>query len=345
MYHVPPRPPILRPDQSGIPYFDTNGPRFEHNVHQPAIQAFPHPDSGSFPPHFEHKYNTAFQVIQQPLGHGPVSDSGSFPSNIKPPIFYVGYILSKQPCEKVGQTETWKIVKRERMPAAQIDLKDQIEKHRKRGVTGLDQYNHPDMKGFKRRQIDELIQECVAMDDDKRFEYIIASIRRDTRRRLSRLETSTMHVILKRRPRQGIDMRGPLIGVGSIGLPLSGTVDLSGAIPVTTDYHYIWTRDPIPDTTDYHYNWTRDANSLSTGHGTETSVASWVKGSCSRHGGHSTKAGYPEGSGESESESECECSDSSVAATCGSISPPSMLRRGRPAADLAVDQSLSATAR
>ncbi len=214
------------------------------------------------------------------------------------------------------------------MPAAQIDLKDQIEKHRKRGVTGLDQYNHPDMKGFKRRQIDELIQECVAMDDDKGFEYIIASIRRATRRRLSRLETSTMHVILKRQARRGIDMRGLFIGVGSINLPLSGTVDLSGAIPVTTDYHYNCTRDANSLSTG-HGTETRVAsrvkgscstNSLSTGHGTETSVASWVKGSCSTHGGHSTKAGYPEGSGESESESESECSVSSGAATVGSNS-------------------------
>ena len=179
--------------------------------------------------HFEHSMQQpAFQVIQPP-GYGHMHDPRSFPSNGKPPIGYVGYIFTKQSVEHVGHKETWAIVNKERMPASQTDLKNQIEKHRKKGVTGLDQYNHSDMKGFKRKQIDELIRECTTMDPDHRFEYIIASIRRDIKRGKSGLETSTMHVILKRQPRPGVDMQGPFMGFGSIGLPLSGTVDLSGA--------------------------------------------------------------------------------------------------------------------
>ena len=116
------------------------------------------------------------------------------------------------------------------MPASQADLKSQVEKNRKRGVTGLDQYMDSEMKGFKRKQIDELVRECVRMDPDQRFEYIIASIKRDTRRRQSGPETSTMQVILKRQPRAGIDMQGPpFMGFGSIRLPSGGFVDLSGA--------------------------------------------------------------------------------------------------------------------
>lgn len=190
----------------GHVHLDPNGHRFEHNMQQPAIQ------------------------VIQPPGYGHMPDPRSFSSNGKPPIGYVGYTFTKQSVEHVGQKETWAIVKKEQMPASQTDLKNQIEKHRKRGVTGLDQYNHSDMRGFKRKQIDALIQECVTMDPDHRFEYIIASIRRDTRRRKSGLfETSTMQVILKRQPRPGIDMQGPFMGFGSIRLPLGGTVDLSGA--------------------------------------------------------------------------------------------------------------------
>ncbi|KAF6222171.1 hypothetical protein HO133_001257 [Letharia lupina] len=214
MPHAPPAPPpVMRPGFPGMPGLVNDfghvhldpGHHLEHNMHQPAIQ------------------------VIQPPGYGHMPDPRSFPSNGKPPVGYAGYIFTKNPVEHVGQKETWAIVHKEPMPASQADLKNQIEKHRKRGVTGLDQYMHSDMKGFKRKQIDELIRECVAMEPDPRFEYIIASIRRDTRRRQSGLETSNMQVILKRQPRTGIDMQGPVMGFGSVRLPLSGIVDLSGA--------------------------------------------------------------------------------------------------------------------
>ena len=154
----------------------------------------------------------------------------SFSTSSKPPIGYAGYIFTKNPAEHAGQKETWAIVNREQMPASQADLKGQVEKSRKRGVTGLDQYMDSEMKGFKRKQIDELIRDCVRLDPDHRFEYIVASIKRDTRRRQSGPETSTMQVILKRQPRAGIDMQGPpFMGFGSIRLPSGGFVDLSGA--------------------------------------------------------------------------------------------------------------------
>ena len=211
----PPPPPMARPDFPGMPglvndfghvQLDPNRHQFEQNMHQPHIQ------------------------VIQPPGFGHMPDLRSFPSNGKPPVGYVGYIFTKQPVEHVGQKETWAIVNKEQMPASQADLKNQIEKHRKRGVTGLDQYMDPDMKGYKRKQIDELIRECVGLDPDRnRFEYVIASIRRDTRRRQSGLETSTMQVILKRQPRTGIDMQGPFMGLSSIHQPSSGIVDLSGS--------------------------------------------------------------------------------------------------------------------
>lgn len=189
----------------GQVHLDPNGHHHQHNMHQPAIQ------------------------VIQPPGYGSMPDPRSFSSNGKLPVGYVGYVFTKQPVEHVGQKETWAIVNKERMPGSQADLKNQVEKHRKRGVTGLDQYMDSDMKGFKRKQIDELIRECVRMDPDHRFEYIIASIKRDTRRRQSRPETSTMQVILKRQPRAGIDMQGAFMGFGSLPLPSSGIVDLLGA--------------------------------------------------------------------------------------------------------------------
>ena len=208
----PPPPPALPPGFSGMPglvndfghvHLEPNGHHFQHNMNQPAIQ-----------------------VIQPGYGHMP--DPRSFSSNGKPPVGHIGYIFTKQPVEHVGQKETWAIANKELMPASQTDLKNQIERHRKKGVSGLDQYMHSDMKGFKRKQIDELIRDCVRMDPDHRFEYIIASIKRDTRQRQSGRETSSMQVILKRQPRTGVDMQGPFMAFGSIRLPSNGTVDLSG---------------------------------------------------------------------------------------------------------------------
>ena len=115
------------------------------------------------------------------------------------------------------------------MPASQADLRNQVEKHRKKNGTGLDQYMDPNMKGFKRKQIDELVRECVAKEPDPRFEYSIESIKRDTRRRQSGPETSAMQVILKRQLRKDTSTQGPFMGFGNIHLPMSGVVDLSGA--------------------------------------------------------------------------------------------------------------------
>ena len=235
-------------------HLDPNGRHLEHDIHQSANQIIQLP---------EYKYT---------------SNLRSFLSNSKPPIGYVGYIFTKQPVEHVGQEETWAIVDIDRIPASQTNLKNQIDRLPNKDITELDQYS--DRKGFKRKQIDELIRICVGLDPDYRFEYVIAFIKHDIRQ--SGLETSTMQVILKRQPRAGMDMQGPFIGLGSIRLPSSGSVDLS------MDCDSI--RLPSSGSVDlsYHYNRTFDANSLSTSFDTDLSgagfsVRSWPP-RCSQSG-------------------------------------------------------------
>ena len=213
--HAPPPPPLVqRPAFPGMPglvndfnrmHVDPNGHPFVHNLQQPSIQ------------------------LIQPPGFGHMPDPRSVPSIGKPPVGYVGYTFTKHPIEHVGQKETWAIVDKELMPASQADLKNQVEKHRKKAGTGLDQYNNPDMKGFKRKQVDELIHECAARELDHRFEYTIASIKRDTKRRQSGPETSAMQVILRRQTRPGVIVQGQFVGFGNLRLPMNGVVDLSGA--------------------------------------------------------------------------------------------------------------------
>ena len=110
----------------------------------------------------EDKNGPGFDPRRSSMGFQSLPDHHSFPSNSMPPIGYVGYIFTKQPVENMGQRETWAMVNRELMPASQADLKNQVEKLRKRGVTGLDQYNDLDMKGYKRMQVDDLIQDVPA---------------------------------------------------------------------------------------------------------------------------------------------------------------------------------------
>ena len=130
----------------------------------------------------------------------------------------------------MGQKETWSIVIKEQVPASQADLKSQEKKTRKRLITALDQYVDSELRGFKRKQVGELIRECVRLDPDPRFEYVVASIKRDIRQRPSDPQTSFIQVMLKRQPRAGIDTQGPpFIGFDSICLPSGGFVDLSGA--------------------------------------------------------------------------------------------------------------------
>ena len=211
--HAPPPPPrVRRLGFSGIHgsdnafnhmHVDPSGQPFVHNMQQPTIQ------------------------LSQPPGFGPIPDPHSIPSVDKPPIGYIGYTFTKHPIKHVGQKETWAIINKELIPASQADLKNQVEKQRRKAGTGLDQYNNPDMKGFKRKQVDELIRECAAMELDHRFEYTIASIKRDTKRRSSGPETSAMQVILRRQTRPGVTVQGPYVGLDNLRLPMSGVVDLS----------------------------------------------------------------------------------------------------------------------
>ena len=213
--HAPPPPPLVQrpafPGMHGLVndfnrmHVDPSGHHFVHNTQQPAIQ------------------------LIQPPGFGHMPDPRSIPTIGKPPVGYVGYTFTKHPIEHVGQKETWAIVDKELMPASQADLKKQVEKHRKKAGTGLDQYNNPDMKGFKRKQVDELIRECDAMEQDHRFGYTIASIKLDIKRRQSGPETSAMQVILRRQTRPDVTVQGPFVGFGNLRLPMSGIVDLSGA--------------------------------------------------------------------------------------------------------------------
>lgn len=116
-------------------------------------------------------------------------------------VSYEGYTFTKCDPKQTGQKETWAVARMDPMPVSQEDLKDQIEKNRKKHISALDEYNGKMMEGFKRKQVDNLIRERTKIDGDYGYEYLLASIKRDSRQtKRKTLETVSMQVILKRQP-------------------------------------------------------------------------------------------------------------------------------------------------
>ena len=114
-------------------------------------------------------------------------------------VSYEGYTFTKCKPHHKGQQETWGVAQMVPMPVSQRDLKDQIKKGRKKHVSALDEYNDNKMEGFKRKQVDNLIQERTKIDGDYGYEYVLASIKLDSRKTKSKnTETLSMQVILKR---------------------------------------------------------------------------------------------------------------------------------------------------
>ena len=131
--------------------------------------------------------------------HSPNQSHGSNPGQVS----YEGYTFTKCNSRHAGQKETWAVAHMVPMPVSQKDLRDQIKrdkkKHKKKHLSALDEYNDERMKGFKRKQVDNLIRECTKIDGDYGYEYVLASVKLESRQTKNKsIETVSMQVILKR---------------------------------------------------------------------------------------------------------------------------------------------------
>ena len=85
------------------------------------------------------------------------------------------------------------------MPGSQEDLEDQIRRNKEKHLSVPNEYNGEKMKGFKRKQVDNLIQERTKIDGDYGYEYFLASINLDLCKVKGKSpETVSMQVILER---------------------------------------------------------------------------------------------------------------------------------------------------
>ncbi|KAI4230194.1 MAG: hypothetical protein L6R36_000307 [Xanthoria steineri] len=140
---------------------------------------------------------------------------------------YEGYhferVLPQQPNEKA----TWAIATKTKMPIGQNELRAMADKQKKKGPTAAwNRLKSDEMKGFKRKQVDELISDRMAADP--RFDYELVGLKLDqwTDRGGSRT-TKSFQVILKRQPRKDLSSARPA-GLGKLHRSHREVVDLTG---------------------------------------------------------------------------------------------------------------------
>ena len=143
--------------------------------------------------------------------HGSTFDSRPQSHNNSPgQVTYEGYTLTKYNSPHARQKETWAVAQMDPMPVSQQDLRDQINRNRKKHVSALDEYNDEKMKGYKRKQVDNLIRERTKVDGDYGYEYVLASIKLVSRKTKGKItETVSMQVILKRQLLAGLPHETP----------------------------------------------------------------------------------------------------------------------------------------
>lgn len=138
--------------------------------------------------------------------HGYGNHNLGLDGSVDPLPRYEGYILTK--AKNPGRTETWEQITKKKLQVTQEELKARVAKDKKKGVSALASLTHPDMKGAKRLQVDQLIKAQNA--SDPRYEYKLASLKREEGRngRGARV-TMSMQIILKREPAPAVSRARP----------------------------------------------------------------------------------------------------------------------------------------
>ncbi|KAL8683871.1 MAG: hypothetical protein Q9186_000214 [Xanthomendoza sp. 1 TL-2023] len=169
------------------------------------------------------------QQVRPPPMHGPGKLDPAFDTSLlrKEKETYEGYnferIIPRQPNEKA----TWALVTKTRMPIGQNELRAMVDKQKRKGPSAAwNLLRSDEMKGFKRRQVDELISDRKAADP--RFEHELVGLKLDqTSDRRGTRSTTAFQVILKRQLRKDLSNAGSA-GLGPLHESHREVVDLTG---------------------------------------------------------------------------------------------------------------------
>ncbi|KAL9603064.1 MAG: hypothetical protein Q9219_001428 [cf. Caloplaca sp. 3 TL-2023] len=173
-------------------------------------------------------HNPNHQRMSPPLMGGINNLGNEFDTGLlrKEKDMYEGYnferITPQQPHEKA----TWSLVTKTKMPLSQSELLAMVNKQKRKGPSAWQLLKSDEMKGFKRKQVDKLIDDRTRADP--RFEYELAGLKLDqySERRGTR-GTSAFQVILRRHLRKDLADAGPA-GLGKLQESHQEIVDLSG---------------------------------------------------------------------------------------------------------------------
>lgn len=211
---VPPPPPqgAMHPGTQQLPV-EMDRLNLQHGMLHYSSQG------NSHPPSLEERYKAHGHAVDP---HLPYLDHAQVP------ITYEGWNFVKQAPSRANEKATWSLVVKNRMPMSQTELRDEVAKQRRKGKSVTEQYNAPDMKGFKKKQVERLIADKLRMETDPRFDYKLGALKLDQKRTKNGWQTDSMQVILKRVFRTGAEQ--PLGSGRARAEEMEGEiVDLTGA--------------------------------------------------------------------------------------------------------------------
>ncbi|KAL8648114.1 MAG: hypothetical protein Q9226_006133, partial [Calogaya cf. arnoldii] len=155
---------------------------------------------------------------------GPEFDTGLLR---KEKDVYEGYNFEKLAPQQPNEKATWALVTKTKMPIGQTELRAMVDKQKRKGPSAAwNLLKSDEMKGFKRKQVDELISDRTAADP--RFDHELVGLKLDqhTDRRGNRT-TTAFQVILKRQLRKDLPSAGPA-GLGKLHDSHREVIDLTG---------------------------------------------------------------------------------------------------------------------
>ncbi|KAI4173855.1 MAG: hypothetical protein LQ346_008323 [Caloplaca aetnensis] len=168
------------------------------------------------------------QRMSPPLPGGLGNPGHEFDTTIlrKEKDTYEGYNFERINPQQPNEKATWALVTKTRMPLSQSELLAMVNKQKRKGASAWQLLKSDEMRGFKRKQVDRLIED--RMTTDPRFHFELAGLKLDqyNDKRGGR-GTSAFQVILRRHVRKELTSAGPA-GLGKLRDSHREVVDLTG---------------------------------------------------------------------------------------------------------------------
>ncbi|KAL8833332.1 MAG: hypothetical protein Q9170_004321 [Blastenia crenularia] len=166
--------------------------------------------------------------MSPPSMGGPVGLGHDFDVSLlkKEKDSFEGYNFERITPQHPQEKATWSLVTKTKMPLSQSELIAMVNKQKRKGPSAWQLLKSDEMKGFKRKQVDQLIDDRTRADP--RFGYELAALKLDqySDRRGTR-GTSAFQVILRRHLRSDLANAGSA-GLGKLQEPHREIVDLTG---------------------------------------------------------------------------------------------------------------------